>query len=156
MGHGIAAALDTMHLSQLRDRFHRLVVRPAECTQRLNKKLVKVVTSDRSFATAACCLVDLERGALRFWGTGGPQVLLTHRGGGHASLKHSGFPLAVMEDATYAEPCVALQGGDSLLLFSDGAIEIASGAGKTLWPRRPDRHVGEAGPSGNGHRHGRA
>ncbi|NQT16079.1 MAG: PAS domain-containing protein [Planctomycetes bacterium] len=60
MGHGIAAALYTMHLSQLWDRFHGLLANPAEFTATVNNELVKVVKTDGSFATMVCGVVDLE------------------------------------------------------------------------------------------------
>jgi sigma-B regulation protein RsbU (phosphoserine phosphatase) len=132
MGHGIAAALYTMHLSQLWERFCHLIEEPAECTEQLNSELIKVVKSDRSFATAACCLVDLERREFRFSGAGGPEVLLMRRDGSCEELESPGFPLAVIEDATFDETVAEIREGDSLLLFSDGAIEVTNSADKLL------------------------
>jgi len=54
MGHGVAAALYTMHLSSLWNRYHRLLTDPAGFTAKLNNELVKVVKTDESFATAVC------------------------------------------------------------------------------------------------------
>ena len=102
-GHGIAAALYTMHLSQLWERFHSLLVHPAEFLEKVNKELVKVVKSDTSFATAVCGLVDLKDRLFRFAGAGGPQVLLMHANETYECLENPGLPLAVMEDASYEE-----------------------------------------------------
>jgi sigma-B regulation protein RsbU (phosphoserine phosphatase) len=38
--------------------------------------------------------------------------------------KSQGLPLGVMEDIPYTEKTVKLEPGDSILLFSDGAVEI--------------------------------
>lgn len=132
MGHGISAALYTMHLSQLWNRFDHLILKPARCTEMLNRELAKVVKSDNSFATAACCVLDLEQHEFRFAGAGGPAVLLMHGDGTYESLEGPGFPLAVMGDATYEETKVTIRPGDSLLLFSDGAIEVQDDNGKML------------------------
>lgn len=127
-GHGIAGALYTMHLSQLWGRFHNLLVYPAECAEKMNKELVKVVRGDTSFATAICGIVDLENSVFRFAGAGGPEVLLMHPDGTHECLENPGLPLAVMENASYEEMSVEVHQGDSLLLFSDGAVEVMDAA----------------------------
>ena len=132
MGHGIAAALYTMHLSQLWERYHSLLDNPAEFTAKVNNELAKVVKTDESFATAVSGLVDLKNRVFRFSGAGGPQVLLMHADGAYECLESSGLPLAVMEDATYEEIATEMQEGDSLLLFSDGAIEIHNADGQML------------------------
>ena len=132
MGHGIAAALYTMHLSSLWNRHRSLITKPADFTAQLNVELAKVVKTDESFATAVCGLLDLKDRVFRFAGAGGPQVLLTHADGQHDCLETSGVPLAIMEDAEYEEFRVPLQSGDRLLLFSDGAIEVSDAAERLL------------------------
>jgi PAS domain S-box-containing protein len=128
MGHGVAAALYTMHLSQLWDRFGDLMLNPAEFAGRVNKELVKVVGGDSSFATAVCGLIDLKERVFRFAGAGGPQVLLAHADGTHERLESSGLPFGLMDDASYDEADTSLRQGDSLLLFSDGAVEVMNAA----------------------------
>ncbi len=131
-GHGIAAALYTMHLSSLWNRHHALLVNPAEFAGRMNNELARVVKTDQAFATAVCGLVDLERRLFRFTGAGGPQVLLAHSDGTRELLDTSGLPLAIMEDAPYEIASAPIQDGDRLLLFSDGAVEVADAAGDLL------------------------
>ncbi|MHC4616838.1 MAG: PP2C family protein-serine/threonine phosphatase [Planctomycetota bacterium] len=132
VGHGVAAALYTMHLSQLWDRFGDLMLHPAEFAGRMNKELVKVLGSDSSFATAVCGLIDLEERVFRFAGAGGPQMLLTHSDGAHERLESSGLPFGLMDDASYDEAGAGLRQGDSLLIFSDGAVEVMDAAHKLL------------------------
>jgi len=132
MGHGIAAALYTMHLSALWNRHGSLLGNPAEFAAKLNNELVKVVKTDESFATAVCGLLDLRDRVFRFAGAGGPQVLLMHADGTSACLETSGLPLAIMEDAEYEEARLELREGDRLLLFSDGALEVSNAAGEML------------------------
>jgi PAS domain S-box-containing protein len=123
-GHGIAAALYTMHLSQLWERHHAAVVEPSVFAATLNNELVKVIKSASSFATAVCGVVDLEDHVFRFAGAGGPPVLLMHVDGSYEQLENPGFPLALMADAAYEETRTPIGEGDRLLLFSDGAVEV--------------------------------
>ena len=132
MGHGIAAALYTMHLSALWDRHHRVLATPVEFAGKINNELARVVKTDESFATAVCGLIDLKDRVFRFVGAGGPQVLLMHIDGTHEYLQSPGMPLAVMEESPYEECTVEIDDGDSLLLFSDGAVEVANAAGELL------------------------
>jgi PAS domain S-box-containing protein len=124
MGHGIAAALYTMHLSSLWNRHHPLIKNPVEFVNRVNKDLAAVVQKEGSFATAVCGLVDLQKRLFRFASAGGPEVVLIHADGTYKCLKSDGVPLGVMEDVEYDEFCSEFHQGDSLLLFSDGAVEI--------------------------------
>jgi phosphoserine phosphatase RsbU/P len=132
MGHGIAAALYTMHLSSLWNRHRSLLREPAEFAAKLNDELVKVVKTDESFATAVCGLIDVQQHVFRFAGAGGPQVLRMHVDGTYDCFETAGLPLAIMEDAEYEQARVELQAGDCLLLFSDGALEISNAAGEML------------------------
>jgi len=132
MGHGIAAALYTMHLSSLWNRHRSLLRKPAEFAAKLNDELVKVVKTDESFATAVCGLIDLQQHEFRFAGAGGPQVLRMRADGTYDCFETSGLPLAIMEDAEYEQARVELRAGDRLLLFSDGALEISNAAGEML------------------------
>jgi PAS domain S-box-containing protein len=131
-GHGVAAALYTMHLSQLWERYHSALVNPIEFTAQVNNELAKMFKSDTSFAAAVCGLLDLSDQVFRFAGAGGPAVLLVHADGSHERLENPGFPLAVMADAVYDEVSADIRDGDRLLLFSDGAVEVMDANGKQL------------------------
>ncbi|MHC4518692.1 MAG: PP2C family protein-serine/threonine phosphatase [Planctomycetota bacterium] len=132
MGHGIAAALYTMHLSSLWERHHRLLENPHEFTDVVNRELAGVVKEEVSFATAVCGLIDLERREFCFTSAGGPEVLLMHSDGTHKCLEGTGVPLALVEDADYEQVSVSIQEGDALLLFSDGAVEVHDVEGAML------------------------
>ncbi len=132
MGHGIAAALYTMHLSSLWDRFHHLLVHPAEFAKEINNHLSKLIRSDTSFATAVCGVVDLEQREFRFASAGGPPVLIVHPDGTPETIDQQGIPLGIMEEASYEEVRRKITEGDRLMLFSDGAFEITNAAGKML------------------------
>jgi PAS domain S-box-containing protein len=123
-GHGMVAALYTMHLSILWDRYYPLLKNPMEFATALNNELVRVLGSVTSFATAFCGVIDVSNGTLRLTGAGGPAPLIMDASGSVEMLKSSGMPFGFMEDVPYQEQTAQLEPGDSLLLFSDGAFEI--------------------------------
>ena len=132
MGHGVAAALYTMHLSSLWETHCGLLANPAEFAAKMNNELVRIVKDDVSFATAVCGIVDLKSRAFRFTGAGGPYVLLMHRDGTYQCLESPGLPLALVEDARYEEAGAEIGPGDRLLLFSDGAVEVSNASDEML------------------------
>jgi sigma-B regulation protein RsbU (phosphoserine phosphatase) len=144
MGHGIAAALYTMHLSSLWERDYQLLASPADFAAAINHNLAKVV-KDESFATAICGAIDAKRRTLRFVSAGGPPMLVAHRNGSTRQLESSGLPFGMMEDASYQEVAAQLEPEDRLLLFSDGAIEIHNAAGAILGAEGLIRILAELG-----------
>jgi PAS domain S-box-containing protein len=131
MGHGVAAALHTMHLSALWSRFHHLLVSPAEFATTLNNELAKVV-KDESFATAICGIIDVKKRTFRFSSAGGPPIVVIRPGGSFKQLDSSGFPFGMIEGSEYDEVEAQLCPGDCLLMFSDGAVEVHNAAGEVL------------------------
>jgi PAS domain S-box-containing protein len=131
-GHGVAAALYTMHLNLLWERFLSLLADPPEFAGAVNTELVKVFGSDVSFATAVCGLIDASNGTLWLTAGGGPPPLIARRSGQIQKTEMSGLPLGIMEGATYGVHRMRLERGDALLLFSDGAFEIDDAAGEIL------------------------
>jgi PAS domain S-box-containing protein len=123
MGHGFAAALHTMHLSSLWNRLSHTLVRPARFARGLNAELGRVV-KDASFATGICGMIDVRQGILRIASAGGPPMLCFGSDGEVRELTATGLPFGVLNDGEYVEEEFACSPGDSLLLFSDGAIEV--------------------------------
>lgn len=131
MGHGVAAALYTMHLSALWSRFYQTLLKPAEFARHLNDELCKIV-KDESFATAVCGVVDPATGRVKFTSAGGPPLLHFHKNRIPSLIEASGCPFGMIEGADYEESVFQCASGDRLLLFSDGAIEIHNSQGQML------------------------
>ena len=132
MGHGLAAALYTMHLSSLWDRYCSLLKVPSAFARKIGNELSRIVRGGEAFATGICGLVDVERQEICFAGAGNPPALLVHASGEFEQVEHAGIPFGLMEDAPYDDAALKLRPGDRLLLFSDGAMEIHSAADKLL------------------------
>ncbi len=132
MGHGISAALYTMYLSSLWTRFLPLLTDPPKFANSVNRELNAVVRNNESFAAASCGVIDLEHHEVRITGVGGPPILLLRGDGTHTALECPGLPLGIVAEASYDEKRAEIARGDRLLLFTDGAIEIADAAGEML------------------------
>ena len=131
-GHGVAAALYTMHLSILWNRYYRLLNNPAKFAATVNKDLVQIFGSVVTFAAAICGVVDARAGTLSFTGAGSPQPLIIHADWAVDRPKSSGPPFGVIEEAPYKVQTVNLKPGDAILLFSDGAVEIQNAGNEWL------------------------
>jgi phosphoserine phosphatase RsbU/P len=123
MGHGVAAALHTMHLSSLWDKHCHLLTEPAAFARILNNDLAKVVKGE-SFATAVCGVIDANERKLRFLSAGGPPGLAFRGSDAVERIESAGLPFGLMEDADYDEVEAQFHEGDCLLFFSDGGVEV--------------------------------
>ena len=135
-GHGVAAALYTMHLGMLWQRHHAFLDNPAEFAATINKELVGVFGDINTFAAATCGVIDARDASLCFAGAGGPPPLIVDAKGNFKKLPSSGLPLGFTDDipeaAAYQEQTVPLEAGDAILIFSDGAFEIHNAADMIL------------------------
>ncbi len=131
MGHGVAAALHTMHLSSLWERHCGLLAEPVAFAQTVNDELSRVVKGE-SFATALCGVIDADRRTLRLVSAGGPPGLAVRAGGAVEELESAGLPLGMMDDAAYEETQARFDRNDCLLFFSDGAVEVHNARGEML------------------------
>jgi phosphoserine phosphatase RsbU/P len=131
MGHGVAAALHTMELSSLWNRHCNSLTNPAYFAQLLNRDLCKIV-KDESFATALCGVLDATRKTVRIASAGGPTLVIVRSDGQIEQVSAPGLPFGLIADADYDERQFSCCAGDSLLMFTDGAVEIYDKAGRML------------------------
>ena len=131
MGHGVAAALHTMHLSALWDRHCALLTEPAKFAQVVNNDLARVVKGE-SFATSVCGVIDARQRTLRLVSAGGPPGLVARRNGAIEPLEAAGLPFGMMEDADYEETEARFNEAECVLFFSDGAVEVHNAQGELL------------------------
>jgi serine phosphatase RsbU (regulator of sigma subunit) len=132
MGHGVAAALYTMHLSSLWDRYHSLLLTPSVFAGKINRELSRIVQGEGAFAAGVCGVIDVAAQKIIFAGAGNPPALLIHANGEFEQQECPGMLWGLMEEADYDEIEMKVQSGDSLLLFSDGAVEIHNAENRML------------------------
>jgi PAS domain S-box-containing protein len=131
-GHGVSAALYTMHLSLLWERRSGLLSDPALFAAAVNDELVRVFEKDVTFATALCGVIDAAQGTLRVSAAGGPPALIIHPDRTVDKVTSSGLPFGYMDGVTYRETPSRLSPGDHILIFSDGAFEIHDSGNRPL------------------------
>ena len=136
VGHGVAAALNTMQLGMLWERHFELMGKPAQFAAMINKELVRIFGNITTFAAAICGVIDARSATLRFAGAGGPPPLIMAANGEPKKLQFSGLPFGFTEEipeaVAYQEQTAPLNAGDAILMFSDGAFEIHNASNEML------------------------
>jgi PAS domain S-box-containing protein len=96
---------------------------PGSLLERLN--LFMNGMRDRGMATVALVSVDPVAGRIAYAKAGHPPALLVAPGGACTWLDDAaGVPLGVIDEAEYAEGTAALEPGSTLILYTDGLIEM--------------------------------
>ena len=88
------------------------------------------------YATAFLARLDPRRGRLLYVNAGHQPPLLLRAGGGVETLGSGGFPLGLIDTATYQTGEVFLAPGDALLIFSDGVNEARDAEGTEIGGER--------------------
>ena len=131
-GHGLPAALYSMHISVLWDRYHPLLTTPSSFISKIGSELARLIEDKEVFATGICGLVDVRRHEVRLAGGGNPPALLVRGTGEYEQVECAGVPLGLMDGAAYHDVTLKLRPDDRLWFFSDGAIEIHDAGNKLL------------------------
>lgn len=124
MGHGVASALYTMQIRSLWEDHREALADPLRFMSTLNERLHVLVQEAGYFATALFALYDAKQGLLRSIRAGHPAPLLFRAAGGIESIGRARPALGMIPGTTYEETTTQLDPGDTLLIFSDGAIEL--------------------------------
>lgn len=132
MGHGVASALFTMQLRSLWEECRCDLDSPARFLAALNCRLHRLVSADGYFATAFVARLDAASGALRYVRAGHPPALRIGLDGRIDPLDQRSPALGLLDSALYKETETRLEPGDTLLWFTDGAIEIVGPEGAVL------------------------
>lgn len=133
-GHGLAAALSALPLTQV---FYGMVVKGFPLTsiaQELNRKLKAIMPADR-FVAAVLAAVDIDHHTLEIWNGGLPDVLFVSADGDIQKRWVSHHPpLGVLPPSLFS-PATEIHHfhlAGELVIYSDGLVEIDTGAGNRL------------------------
>lgn len=81
-------------------------------------------TGPELFATAFVAVFDPIAGELRYASAGHPPPILRRRDGSVGTLSHSGLPLGLRQRDFAISPCLAIEPGMLLVLYTDGLTEF--------------------------------
>jgi phosphoserine phosphatase RsbU/P len=121
-----------MFLSSLWTDHLELLLKPAEFARGVGNRLEQLIEESEPFAAAVCGVLDLKRGEMHLVGAGNPTPLIRRADGAWEEPQARGLPLGLMRGAEYDEIVVPLHAGDSLLFFTDGAVEIKRADGEQI------------------------
>jgi len=125
MGHGAAAALYTMQIRSLWEEHRGLLDQPGKLLRAFNSRICVLTQGTGHFATAFCALIDGESGTVRCASAGHNPPLVIRGDDTVEETECRGFPLGFMADAVYEEHTVTVAPGDTLLVYTDGAVELS-------------------------------
>lgn len=92
-------------------------------------RLLRARVPERIFVTCQYLVVESATGVVRYASAGHWPPLL-RRAGQAVELAACGLPLGILAEAEYAVEEVQLEGGDDLVLYSDGVVEARNSAGE--------------------------
>jgi len=83
------------------------------------------------FVTAAYLFLDLEKGTATAAAAAHPPLLLWRKKSGHATeVLENGLMLGLFPESNYSEITLPLEGGDRIVLFTDGIVEARNSSGE--------------------------
>jgi sigma-B regulation protein RsbU (phosphoserine phosphatase) len=122
VGKGIPAALLMSNLQAAVRAFATEAAQPSELCQQVNRILCGRIAEDR-FISFFYCIADSERGTLWFANAGHYAPVLVRAGGEVERLTAGGAVLGVFPEGSYGQERISMEGGDRLVLFTDGITE---------------------------------
>ena len=136
MGHGVRSALVTAMLRALLEELAPRSRNPGELLSQLNRKLAHILSRAELnvvFATALYMIVDAQTRSVAYATAGHPfPIRIGRRDQRTQVLQHeeAGTLLGFFEDLEYSTQLCTLEGGDSILLFTDGIFEVEDSGGE--------------------------
>jgi phosphoserine phosphatase RsbU/P len=127
VGKGIPAALLMSNLQASVRAFATNTTEPAELCQQVNRILCGHIAEGR-FISFFYCIVDSDDATLTFANAGHYPPILIRADGSVERLATGGPVLGVFPDGTYEQGRVALRGGDRIVLYTDGIIDVCNAA----------------------------
>ncbi len=149
-GHGVAAALMSVHLSRALTRTDgpdtilrkpwspetssRVIEAPSIVAKRLNRRFPYDVGAGQYF-TMIYGVLDLTTQTFTYTSAGHPGPIVIS--GSEATVYSASPPgIGLISDAEFVERTVQLKSGDRLYLYTDGAFEVSNEEGEELGEQR--------------------
>jgi sigma-B regulation protein RsbU (phosphoserine phosphatase) len=135
-GKGVGAALLMANLQALFRSQVGLLTDSAGALLRSVNRLFHASTAPEHYATAFFALYDPCKATLRYVNCGHPAALLVRRSGTVEALPSTAAVLGVFSHWDCEERELALESGDTVMIFSDGVTEAESRQGEEFGEQR--------------------
>ena len=123
VGHGVRAAALMGQLRTALRAYSLEGYEPAAVLERLDRLLQSI--RERQMATAAYGVLDSDTGVLKFAMAGHPPPVVVPAAGEPRFVEgHTSPPLGALAYGNYVDTEITLEGGDSLLFYTDGLVEV--------------------------------
>ncbi len=143
VGHGVPAALITVHIKQslkVKEIGRHLpknyrLISPSEILAVLNREMINLQAGSVRTATALYGMFNFRTREFTYSRAGHPLPLLLHADGTSELLESEGPLLGVFPDEPFEQRMVKFMPGDRLLFYSDGfetAFQVTSGKQRTI------------------------
>ena len=148
-GKGVPAAILMSNVAASLRAFCDGRQRVADAVRHINRSVAR--SASGKFITLFYGELELATGRLRFTNAGHNYPLVRRGHGAVEELRDGGLPLGLFEDAEYQQGEIALERGDTLLLYSDGISEAVDPRGQeygedrltALWKAQGARGAGD-------------
>ena len=132
-GHGVGAALLSFTLNHLLSPGREgvlldaapdgatSVVPPARVAERLNQQFP--MDRSRQYFTFVYGVIDTRSGEMDYVIAGHPAPVIVPRGDAPVQVAGAGFPVGMLEHASFEDRRLSLEPGDRLFFYTDGVIE---------------------------------
>lgn len=132
-GHGAAAALLTTLAKLLFHHANAENDTPAGIMHAVDRDFRSILGA-RSFMTAMCVALDLEKGAGSIVGAGHPPLVIARGDGATESIASTSPPLGLVANSSFNETAMELRSGDLFLLYTDGLYGVGEAEGRREAP----------------------
>src|SRR3974390_482691 len=102
----------------------------SQLAERLNHYASAHSLGGQRFTTAVIAEYDPATRKLSYVNAGHNAPVVRHANGDTDRLESSALPLGITADATFPAASIQLQGGDTLVLFTDGVVEAFNSSGE--------------------------
>jgi len=142
-GKGLSAALLSTQCSSILRTIASENLPPAKLLSRTNTEFYKRIGSTHRFVTLFLLIVDARAGTALYSSAGHPPALLLQDHGRRTQWLEceAGYPLGIVEDASFSTGTVKLAPGDTIVVYSDGLTDAQNGASELFGEERLESAV---------------
>lgn len=131
-GHGMSSAMNVFRIHTIMQELLHAGGDPANFLATLNRHLHPLLERDE-FATMFYGIIDTDANCLLYASAGAPSPILISSIESEALfLNGRGFPIGVLQNATYETKYTPFMNGSFLMLYSDCITEAKNEAGETI------------------------